>query len=497
MFVRVQRAWLLPMVFLAACGGAQKPPPEDTVEEAARLIPQTLLWATAYCGQSDVTLRDLDVANDGRIGLVGDLIGGLRDGSAEEEPRYAPLASPDADVETFFFATLTADGAHEAIFVPSRHKKAAMASSVRSVGDGEWVVGGYFSDSLRLNADSPRPELTHVRGEDVFMLVFNDEARPLGHIVAGGRGDERVDAMVVNAEGEIYLVGSYVQSVRFHRRARLGSRKDHNLFLAKLGDDGQVAWVKHLLSSKRPLTDLRMLVASDGDLLLAGTFEESLTYGERRSARTWTSRGQRDVFLARWDAIGELRWLEQGGSEGDDQLSSLSVDEDDQISLVARANRAIATTQQDAPESGLVRSGGQFIVAHYAAEDGSLHQVRRLASGSAKILHASATSLEDGGTSIVGAFEGELAMRGSEHGPIASAGGSAFIARLYPDDRLAQVEATEGGGAVASQVRSHPEGGVIVGGTFQGRTTLSLGAPGERTLSCDGRAGVFVAHYKQ
>lgn len=488
--------WLVPSVCFSGCGAPQERPLEAHVEELKVEIPRTLQWASAYCGQTQIDVQDLGVAPDGRIAILGALQGGIRDANRENE-RFTSVPSPNADVMTFYLALAEGNGEHISMFVPRGHEKEARAHSLQAVGDGSWVVGGQFGDALRLREDSERPELSHARGEDLFMLSFNDEGQPFQHIYAGGRGDESIQSVTMTPDGSLYFVGSYSQSLRFHRRARLAAKRGEHLFLAKVGDDGEVEWVRHLLESTHPIQDVQLESTSDGELVVLGRFEQALSYGEGRGATTLTSRGHGDVFLARFDGDGELRWIEQAGGDEDEAPVSLSINENDDLTVVARAGGASQFGRDREQESVNGSSKLSFIVAHYAGDDGSLHHVRRLGNGMS-LNYASGTSLPEGGSAVVGGFDGELQLRGGEIGLHASPEGSVFVARLLPDDRVGRVETTEGGGgAIAKQVRVHPDGGVVVAGTFHAPLTLAPGAPGETELSCHGRPGVFVAHFTQ
>lgn len=487
---------LVPAVGLSACGAKQAPVVEEVIEEPVIEIPRTLQWASAYCGQTEIDVQSLGVAADGRIALLGALQGGIRDADRENE-RFAPVPSPNADVMTFYLAILGGDGEHAGMFVPRGHEKEARAHSLQSIGEGNWLVGGQFGDALRLREDSARPELSHARGEDLFMLEFNDEGQPIETLYAGGRGDESVQAITVTPDGSVYLVGSYSQSLKFGRRTRLGAKRGEHLYLAKLNDDREVEWVRHLLGSTNTINDVQLETTSDGELILVGRFEDELSYGEGRSAPTLESRGEGDVFLARFDASGELRWLEQAGGEEDEAPVSLSIGANDDLTIVAHAGGSSQFGRERAQESVNGSNKKSFIIAHYAGDDGSLHHVRRLGNGMS-LTHASGTNLPDGGSAVVGGFEGELSLRGGDLGLNASPDGSVFLARLLPDDRVGRVETTEGGGgAVAKAVRVHPDGGVVVAGTFSEPLILAPGAPGQTQLSCHGRPGVFIAHFIQ
>lgn len=63
-------------------------------------------------------------------------------------------------------------------------------------------------------------------------------------------------------------------------------------------------------------------INNDGHLYLSGSFEESLIFGDT----TYTSFGEADAFLAKYDPEGSPLWMRVGGSVFDDQISAIVED---------------------------------------------------------------------------------------------------------------------------------------------------------------------------
>jgi hypothetical protein len=72
---------------------------------------------------------------------------------------------------------------------------------------------------------------------------------------------------------------------------------------------------------------LDVAVTSQGNLIVAGFFEDSVNFGDgpRNAA------GGRDAFVGRYNAAGDLRWAKTFGGPGNDQADALAVDQDGNI----------------------------------------------------------------------------------------------------------------------------------------------------------------------
>jgi len=123
-------------------------------------------------------------------------------------------------------------------------------------------------------------------------------------------------------EGRVWASGM------FKGRATLGQEtfttsgeKDADAVLCHFDTDGQLLWSR---VGQGPAVDYGLGIATDGagNCFLTGEFSAhfQLAGAELRS------RGSTDVYVAKFDAKGDLRWLAQGGGERGDNAYTMVCD---------------------------------------------------------------------------------------------------------------------------------------------------------------------------
>lgn len=79
-----------------------------------------------------------------------------------------------------------------------------------------------------------------------------------------------------------------------------------NLFLVKVDElTGESIWARQAEGAGN-VSATRMMTDNAGDVLLAGLFEDAVTFGS--GTPTLVGAGGEDAFLARWDTSGEFEW---------------------------------------------------------------------------------------------------------------------------------------------------------------------------------------------
>ena len=148
-----------------------------------------------------------------------------------------------------------------------------------------------------------------------------------------GDGDGQVGTTVASApDGSVVVAGMVLGSFAMDGVMVANLAGGPDLVLAKLSPAGKVLWARvfasDLVVGPAP-TELAVL--DSGDILLGGTFAEALDLGDGPiAAKSKSSRS--DIFVARFDAGGELLWTRTFG--GDQQaLSRMTADAQGNILL--------------------------------------------------------------------------------------------------------------------------------------------------------------------
>ncbi len=185
-------------------------------------------------------------------------------------------------------------------------------SAIGIDGKRNIVLAGTMDAPIDLNGKVRAPETKG--GSNLFLARLNESGAHLYSRVIHDDGAGAVPvAMAVDANGHTTLVG------RFVRRINLGGGPFGTglggVFIARYNDYCAHRWSKVVGSAKTPNTVVVRSVAldSDGNALVAGSFENEIDFGAEGKPIKIKSAGKNDIFVAKYDPSGEVLWAKRFG----------------------------------------------------------------------------------------------------------------------------------------------------------------------------------------
>lgn len=139
------------------------------------------------------------------------------------------------------------------------------------------------------------------------------------------RGDATSRKTMTDDSGNIYLTGSFTDSISFGE-FKLSSSGDQDVYLAKLNPDGIAIWAKNFGGNGAD-EGTALVKDQNNNIYLGGSFENIITIGNS----TLTSSGSRDVFITKLSDNGTVVWSKKGGGLYYDSLHDISLDSDSNI----------------------------------------------------------------------------------------------------------------------------------------------------------------------
>ena len=177
---------------------------------------------------------------------------------------------------------------------------------------GQFTELAFFSSSKVIYA-----------GDDAggsFLVKYNPDGEVNWVRSASGTSYNESNSLVVNAAGESFLAGSFVQTIQFGTIS-LTSAGEVDVFLAKYDADGIPLWAKRegglLNDSNRGIT-----LDASGNIFLTGFFKGTSVFG----ATSLTSSGEEDIFLAKYNSAGTGIWAVKTGGTMMDRSYSINHD---------------------------------------------------------------------------------------------------------------------------------------------------------------------------
>lgn len=290
--------------------------------------------------------------------------------------------------------------------------------------------------------------------------------------------------IATDAAGNIILAGQFEGSATFGDTT-LSSFGSADIYLAKYDADGNVLWATQAGGNN---FDEGIAVAVDeaGNIFLSGHFVETASFEDT----SLTSLGFQDIFLAKYDAAGNLHWVKQAGGTETDIGIDMAVDNSGNVALCGFFSGSSTFDNTTLTSVGFE----DVFVARFDSNGNVLWAVQGGGDGTDNCFGLTTDSANN--VIISGVFA-ETASFGSTS--LTSVGFvDIFVAKYDSDGNV--LWAKQAGGAdfdSGSGVAADASGNIVVTGTFGsfGPPTGGSASFGNITLNSAGLGDIFVAKY--
>jgi hypothetical protein len=160
--------------------------------------------------------------------------------------------------------------------------------------------------------------------DNIFLAKYDANGNVLWAKSPVGTMDDQGRSVAVDATGNIYLAGTYCHNITFGVTTLTNAGGNTpDLFLAKYDANGNVLWAKSAGGAEwDEVTSVAVDVA--GNSYVTGYFQSPTIYFGSNTLTNASS--ARDIFLAKYDANGNVLWAKRAGSNDSDGASSVAVD---------------------------------------------------------------------------------------------------------------------------------------------------------------------------
>ncbi|WP_437570729.1 SBBP repeat-containing protein [Sorangium sp. So ce542] len=341
--------------------------------------------------------------------------------------------------------------------------------------DGGVIVAGTYDNNINIDGSS----LENDAGTDVFVakLDANGDLDWINSI--SGPAADTVQGLAVDAEGNIFVAGSFLDRARVFGTKDLVSRGGEDIFVVKIDAGGDHIWSVNFGNPSEQVA-LDAAATPDGGVVLVGSLAGDMSFGDKpviprgydaflvkldrdgvpRIAKTFgddmaqefvsvavdaqggivvagnthgtmnidgsTSqhRGGADAVVAAFDREGKPRWSRQFGNQEDQKALGVAVDQAGNVVVVGEFARSI-----DLDSRHLESRGDRDAFLAKFTPDGAT--VWAISFGDSMAQSAADVAVGALGViALTGDFEGSIDLGGA---PLASVGGAdAFVAKLQP-----------------------------------------------------------------
>ena len=226
-------------------------------------------------------------------------------------------------------------------------------------GDNNILITGGFGDSTRFhNCDFTNPQTLFSNSEynDIFIAKYNEKREIMWAKKAGGTDKDWGEAICTDGSNNCIITGSFSGTAYFDGESVI-SKGQEDIFIAKYSPAGQLMWIT---TAGGDSNDYVYDIALDGlgNIIITGSFRGTATFG----LNTFTSFGNSDIFVAKYDNDGTGLWAKQAGGDSSDYGRSIATDESGNIIVAATSNGDVSFDDQFIP--GSFRNSDIFIAKY-------------------------------------------------------------------------------------------------------------------------------------
>lgn len=182
-----------------------------------------------------------------------------------------------------------------------------------------YITGAFWSPTLTFGSNT----LINTYSYDIFIVKFNPSGNALWAKSAGGSSYDFSNSICVDNNGNSYITGYYLSdTISFDSLNLTNNSTSYNIFLAKYNSTGNIEWVKKAGNSSN---NYGKSIACDtnGNCYITGSYLGSpITFG----SINLINYGGEDVFVVKYDSSGNVLWAKNAIGTFDDAGKSISVD---------------------------------------------------------------------------------------------------------------------------------------------------------------------------
>ena len=288
-----------------------------------------LNWVNILEGTDSITLSGMDLDGSGNV-----LVNGYFNDSIDLNPGpgqalYIPAS---ANAEDFFISKYSSTGAF------SWARQISSTVHVRSKdltldNSGNIIVAGETNGSTDFDPGAGT-QIANTSDDYLFVARYNSSGNYSNSITMGVAGsDQRMLDLEVDAGGNIYIAGRFQGVVDFDPSTgttALTAQGSDDYFIAKYNSSLQLQWAYRLGSIAAEGEYLKMEI-SGTQLIVTGSFQNSIDIDLKAGTNLLTSNGNYDVFLARYNLSADLQASASFGGSGKDESQALRFYNNDSI----------------------------------------------------------------------------------------------------------------------------------------------------------------------
>ena len=182
------------------------------------------------------------------------------------------------------------------------------------------IIVGRYSGTSNFHGSGGTSNKTSAGGVDAYVASYSATGSLNWVHSIGGAFTDSAEGVATDASGNVYLTGYFSGSVDFDDSAAsdiMSAIGSTDIFITKLSSNGSYAWTKTLGSEGADSgRDIGLL--SNGNLVIGGSYSQSLDFDPGLGTTMFTSSGSNDAFWLSLDNSGSFVGVRVWGGAGNE-----------------------------------------------------------------------------------------------------------------------------------------------------------------------------------
>lgn len=195
------------------------------------------------------------------------------------------------------------------------------AISITVDGSGNIITVGTFSSSFITFGSIT---LTNANGANIFIVKYDVTGNVLWARSSGHNSSDEVLSVAADPFGNIIIVGCFYGPFITFGSITLSNPSGTDLFTVKYDAAGNILWAKSPVKTSCNAGANSVTADASGHIVVVGFFDcPSISFG----SYTLTNAGNnRDIFIVKYDAAGNVLWTKSAGGIGTDEARAVITD---------------------------------------------------------------------------------------------------------------------------------------------------------------------------
>lgn len=314
----------------------------------------------------------------------------------------------------------------------------------------------------------------------------------------GGTGADQGNGVAIDANGNVYVTGSFISAADFAIGSQLISAGGNDVFLAKYDPTGALLWAKSMGGVGNDY-GYGVAVIANGDVYVTGYFgEQGADFNPGGSGGALTSAGKDDIFLAKYSSTGTFLWAKSMGGPRGDYSKGIAVDVNGDVYISGNFSKDGADFNPGGSGGAFTSAGGEDVFVAKYSSTGTFLWAKSMGGSSSDYSEGGVAVDANGNVYVTASFSSSANFNpGGSGGVLTAAGGNdAFLAKYSSTGTFLWAKNMGGSdGDIGVGVAADATGNVYVTGYFKSAAAdFNPGGSGG-ILTPVGNYDVFVAKY--